>query len=507
MSAGIAQIFAGIILARVDGASLAAVATEGSTPYILGVSGVMAAWLGAYVLRARLGIGLGLALLGTVLAVGLASRFGDALGVVYYGELIFHHFLALLSAAIVALVGHGLLRQPEYGRLRGGPLVLASLGALLLLGQHVASIPALALDAAIPGLVGTVTIVAAILAAAAVAWPRLGWSDRGLVVAVLAPLGVRLALGGEAGLMGAAPGVSAALPMVTALTITSVYAFFVLRPRVDVVGRALSLVAGLAVSYRLHSLYYAPRFDVREERFGGLVRSIVGFDLPYPSFVADWKVATATVAIFALVAAIVAAALDPRRRGRAAALALVFIAGFGLTSPQLVLMHAAGVLALIAALADAPIEVVEPVLAPPPEEPELILCEVAERLELEPPVVVEEAAETVIALRGEHRRSAVDLRARSADGQRWHVTLRCGVVGRGRPEAEVLPGGDGHRLRGDVSRVGSEENGVLDRLAAFPAATARFWQAGCEVDFGDDLTRLSGASLEALIRAIGRVLA
>jgi hypothetical protein len=295
--------------------------------------------------------------------------------------------------------------------------------------------------------------------------------------------------------------------MVTALTITSVYAFFVLRPRVDPFGRVLSIVAGLVVSYRLHSLYYAPHFDARDERFGGLVRSIVGFDLPYPSFVADWKVATATVGVFALVAAITSAALDPRRRSRAAALALVFVAGFGLTSPQLVLMHAAGVLALIAALADAPIEVVEPVLAPPPEEPELILCEVAERLEIDPPVVVEEAAETVIALRGEHRRSAVDLRARSADGQRWHVVLRCGVVGRGRPDAEVLPSADGHRLRGEVSRVGGEDSGVLDRLSAFPTATARFWEAGCEVDFGDDLTRLSGASLEALIRSLGRALA
>ncbi|MCA9657187.1 MAG: hypothetical protein KC486_02490, partial [Myxococcales bacterium] len=364
VSAGIAQIVAGIILASVAEASLVVVAAESSTPYILGVSGVMATWLAAYMLRERVGLAVGLALLGTGLALGLASLFGDALGVIYYGELILHHFLALLGAAIVALVGHGLLRDPEYGRLRGGPLLLASLGALLLLGQHVAAIPALGIDATLPGLLGIVTLVAAILAAFVVAWPRLEWLERGLVAVVLAPLAVRLGLGGEPGLLGAAPGVSAALPMVTALTITSVYAFFVLRPRVDPFARILSLITGLLVSYRLHSLYYAPSFEAREERFGGLVRSIVGFDLPYPSFVADWKVATATVGIFALVAAITAAALDPLRRSRAAALALVFIAGFGLTSPQLVLMHAAGVLALIAALADAPIEVVEPVLAP-----------------------------------------------------------------------------------------------------------------------------------------------
>ena len=100
VSAGIAQIVAGIILASVAEASLVVVAAESSTPYILGVSGVMATWLAAYMLRERVGLAVGLALLGTGLALGLASLFGDALGVIYYGELILHHFLALLGAAI-----------------------------------------------------------------------------------------------------------------------------------------------------------------------------------------------------------------------------------------------------------------------------------------------------------------------------------------------------------------------------------------------------------------------
>ncbi len=506
---GLLQIMAAVLLCLATPEARAQVASEGSTLYILAASGVTASWLVAWLLRARLGLAwglvLGLGLLGTGLAVGLSAPKASALGFIYYGEFLAHHFLALLGAAICVLVGQRWLREPDLGGLRAAPLLFASLGALLLVGQHLASLPLLGLEAELPWQIGSVALLLAIPAARLLLWRELPWAERGLALAALLPLAVRVAIGGKAGLSGAAPGVSGALPMVTGLTIAGIAAFILLRPRVDAFARVVSLAVGAGVSYKLDAIYQGPRFQFLEQRIGGLVRSILGFELPYPTFIAGWKAATATVAIFTMTAAIVAALLDRRLRPRALGLALIVIAGFGLTSPQLLLMQAAGSLAFLASLREGQVLEVEPVLSPPPDEPELILAEVAERLEIEAPVVIEEASGTVIALRGEHQRNALDLRARSSDGRQWKIVLRFGVVGRGGADAEVLPGGDaGHRLRGDVRLVGGEESGVLAALSAFPTATARFWEAGCEIALGEELGRLSGASVEALVRALGR---
>jgi hypothetical protein len=44
----------------------------------------------------------------------------------------------------------------------------------------------------------------------------------------------------------------------------------------------------------------------------------------------------------------------------------------------------------------------------------------------------------------------------------------------------------------------------MEALSAFPAAHGRFWSAGCEVALGAAQARLSGASLEALVRSLAR---
>lgn len=504
---GLLQIMAGVLLCLAKPEALAQAAGEGSMVYILAISGLTASWLVAWLLRARLGLSVGIGLLGSALSIGLSASSASALGLIYYGEFLAHHFLALLAAAICLLVGQRWLREPELGGLRAAPLLLASLGVLLLLGQHLASLPILGVELELLWQIGSVALLLAIPAALLLLWRELGWAERGLAIAAIGPLAVRVAIGGSGGLSGTAPGVAGAMPMVTALTIAGITAFVLLRPRVDAFARVVSLAVGAGVSYKLDALYQGPKFQFLEERIGGLVRSLLGFELPYPTFVVWWKAATAIVAIFTMTAAIVAALLDSRLRPRALGLALIVIAGFGLTSPQLLLMHAAGTLAFLASLREGHVIPVEPVLCPPPDEPELILAEVAERLEIEAPVIIEEASGTVIALRGEHLRNALDLRARSADGQRWTILLRFGMIGRGSADAEVLPGGDeGHRLRGDPRFVGGEESGVLAALSAFPTATARFWEAGCEVALGDELSRLSGASVEALVRALGRQL-
>lgn len=505
---GVAQVAAGVLLSLAKPEALGLAAAEGPLVYLLGISGVVAAWLVAWFLRARLPLALGLGVAGTVAIVGASASSGSALGLIYFGELLIHHFLTFLAAAICLVVSRRWFFDPEFGGLRRLPLVFAGVGVVLLLGQHVASVPVLDLDLELLWKIGSASLLLAIPAAWVLLWSRYSWSDRLLSICVLAPLAVRIVLGGAGGLSGAAPGVSAALPMMTAITIAGVAAFFLLGKRVDVLARVFSLLVGGFVSYRLDAIYQGPNFQFYEERLGGLVRSILGFELPYPSFVAGWKMATATVAIFTITAAISAALIDHRQRARAMALALVVVAGFGLTTPQLLLMQAAGSLALLACLREGQVVAVPPALCPPPEEPEQVFAELAERLALAAPVVIEEPLETLLALRGEHRQIPVDLRARTADRLRWVVVLSCGVLGRGRgrADAEVLPGRGGHRLRGDARRVGGEESGVLAALSAFPTATARFWEAGCEVEFGDDLTRLRAASLEALIRAVGRLL-
>ena len=504
---GVAQVVASVVLSLAKPEALALAAAEGPIIYVLGISGVAAAWLVAWLLRLRLVLALALGVVGTVVIIAASVSSGSTLGLIYFGELLIHHFLALLAVAICVRVARNIFVDPELGGLRRLPLLLVGLGGALLLAQHVLSLAAFGLQGLELEFVwrlGSASSLLAIAVTWVLLWPLYSGSDRLLSVCLLAPLAVRIAIGGAAGLSGAVPGVSAAMPMMIAITTAGIAAFLLLGKRVDVFARVLSLLAGGLVSYRLDGVYQGPNFQFYEERLGGLVRSIVGFELPYPSFVAGWKIATATVAIFTFTAAITAALLDRSQRARAWVLALVVVAGWGLTTPQLLLMQVAGSLVLLACLREGPVVAVQPVRCPPPEEPERVFAELAERLSLPAPVVIEEPVETLLALRGEHRQSALDLRARTADHLHWVVVLACGVLGRGRPDAEVLPDRGGHRLRGDLRRVGGEESGILAALSAFPTATARFWGAGCEVELGDDLTRLRAASLEALIRAIGR---
>ncbi|MCB9567181.1 MAG: hypothetical protein H6710_08240 [Myxococcales bacterium] len=505
--AGLAQIIAGVELGFALPTPLAKAIAEPATPYILAISGVMAAGLAAWLVRARVGVAVAVAVGGAALAWTLAVPHVTPLGLAYHGEFILHHFLTLVSAAVCLLVAHGWANDPELGRVRAAPLLAAALGVLLLVGQHIAGLPILGFDLEVLRVVGALAVFAAIVAGLALLWRRLdGWSGRALAVLLLAPLAVRLALGGALGLRGGQLGVSAAGPMTVAQLIAGVAAFVLIRPRLDRLGQVLALAVGASVSLALEGIYESRRFAVSFTNFEDLLRSIVGFEVPFPGFVERWRLGFSAVAIFAVAAAIARATLDPFERRRGLALALMVVAGLGLATPQLFWMQAAGALALIAALAEAAPAPVERVEAAPPDEPELILHGLAERREVEPPVVVEEATETVIALRGELRRVAFDLRARSNDGRRWRVGLRAGVLGRGAPEAEVIPDGEGegHRLRGDARLVGEAGGGVLAALSAFPESCGRFWSAGAEVELGEDLARLGPASLEALVRALCR---
>jgi hypothetical protein len=138
--------------------------------------------------------------------------------------------------------------------------------------------------------------------------------------------------------------------------------------------------------------------------------------------------------LFGAGAAVLIALISATQRARGAALALVVTAGLGLTTPQVTLMHFAGLLALLAALraeqGSRPMGVAVAVASGGPPAPiEGIFGELAERLEMAAPLLLEQPAESVVALRGELGRVAVDLRARSVDGARWTVLLRVGLLG------------------------------------------------------------------------------
>lgn len=510
--AGLLQVAAGVELGRSAGELVDQAAMGGALGPVLAIAGVVAAWLGAWLFGARPVLAAAVGLGGTAIALWIARPFTSWLGLLYYGEFILHHFLAILAAGLCVQVTHGWAIDLDLGRARSAPLLLCALAVVLLLGQHMSDVPGIDFQIDLLWQGGAAALLLAVPVSLAILWPEIvGPRRRALALALLAPLTVRVLLGG---VLGKTPlGAAAAEPITAAVAVASLAIFFLLQPRFEPglrthgrVLRGLSLIVGALASHQLYRLYLS-KFLRYEDRLGGLLRSIVGFDLPYPTYVAGWRLALASVAVFALIAGLCSALTGPRTRAAGLAIALCVVAGLGLTSPQLLLMHVAGLLALFAALADEGVAAAaEPVPALPSQEIEEILLLVADRLELPPPVVLEEARETVVALRGDVRRVAIDLRGRSGRGGRWAVTLRVGVLGRGAPEAEVLPdpAGEHPRLRGDVQLVSSEGSGVLAALSAFPSATARVWSAGAEIEFGDALTRLGPASLEALIRALVR---
>ncbi|MEZ4454454.1 MAG: hypothetical protein R3B09_33695 [Nannocystaceae bacterium] len=510
--AGLLQVVAGIDLGRQSGEAVDRAAMGGALGPILAIAGVVASWLGAWLFGARPIVAGVVGLGGTAATIYVAWPFVTRLGFLYYGEFVLHHFLAILAAGLCVQLTHRWAIDEGLGRARSAPLLLTALGVVLLLGQHVSDVPGIAFQIDLLWQGGAAALLLAVGAAFALLWRALdGLRERVLAVAALVPLATRIVLGGG---LGSAPlGAGAAAPMTVSFAVVALAIFFLLQPRIPWLGRgaavaarALVILLSARATFVLGDLYQKAYLRY-EDRLGGLLRSIVGFDLPYPVYVEGWRLGAASVAVFALLTGLVSALLGARTRQAALAIALVVVAGYGLTSPQLLLMHCAGLLALFTALADdeqgAPVEAV-PVL--PSQEIEEILVMVADRLELAPPVVARDSRELLVALRGDVRRLAVDLRGRSDGGPRWQVTLKVGVLGRGAPEAEVIPDpvGEHPRLRGDVQLAAGEGGGVLAALSAFPAASARLWSAGAEVDFGDDLGRLSPASLEALIRALVR---
>jgi hypothetical protein len=219
------------------------------------------------------------------------------------------------------------------------------------------------------------------------------------------------------------------------------------------------------------------------------------------------------VAIFFIFHTVYAGLMSWDERVRGVTLGLLAVSGLGLSNPQLTLMVAAGHLLWIDTLLQPGGE--RP-FAPPPSPVEEVLKAVAVTLGLDPPVVLEAADGTVVALKGELAGSPLDLRARPGRGDTWKVSLDAGIIGRGRPGVELAPDstpagqrpehpiGKTHRVRGDMRSLELVGDDVLDTLRPFSDAHAKFWPAGARLEFGQDLARFEASSVAELLRALAK---
>lgn len=505
--AGLLQLIASVALGLATPQALHRAAREGPRVYILAALLLAACALVAWLLRRRPAAAAVLGAAGPVLAaltlwLGGVSR----LGLAYHGEFILHHFITLLCAAAIVAIPLQWRVDPRLGARRWLPIAPAGLGALLLLGEHLIAPPHAELTGPL-GQVGAGLALAAWPIALLALWPSLGPARLRLWLVLSAlPALVRVALGGASALAGVPLGLAAAAPIMVAVIVASLAGMLLLRPQLD---RILQLLATFGAGVMTLGLYrvYLQRFGDLEGDLGGLVRSLFGFDLPYPGYVPGWRLAGAMFGVFVLLATLSGALISPRDHLRGLGLTIMVTAGLGLTDPQLVLMLSAGYLVLLDATAGVPHEDPLPVDLPePPRAPlDATLDELAARLGLPAPVALELAGGRVLALRGDLEHIPLHLRAR--EGRRgWQVELTLGVPGRGRPEVELLPGRDGHRVLGNVRRLEQLPEPLLAALSDFPGHHTRLWPGGVHLDLGRQLAALEPERLARLLAQLLRAL-
>jgi hypothetical protein len=510
--AAVFQLLASVRLGLARTHALEAAATEGSGIYILATLAASLGLVAVWLLRRRPLVAVAVLLLWELLVFWPLYYRTSLLGLALHGEVIAHHFVAILSAVLCVALPLRWAKASELGRARALPVAFAALGVAALVSAHMLSNTGLLS----PGWVapaGSALVLAATVAGLAVMWRHTqAPGARIFFVALFAVLILRIALAGPGGLSGALVPASRVPVLMTLAILTSALGFVLTRPRLGVLLMAL-VSAGSAVVTAFFYWVYRRDFGRIEDSIGPLTQSLAGFTLPYPSYVDDWKIMVVMFAVFFVLNTTYTCLLSAPDRQRGIALGLLVTAGLGLTSPQLILMVGAAFLLFLDTLRQDP----EP---PEPERPKLdpvdILAMLTEGLGFPGPIVLDEKAGTVVAVRGVVGDTPVDLRARPDGHGGWRLVLRVGVVGRGRAGIELIPeaGGRGnrppheigrtHRLRGKMRELEALGDGPLDALRPFPSARARFWEAGTVVDLGGDPSDLDADSLAALVRTLAK---
>jgi hypothetical protein len=539
--AGILQIVASVVLGLAKLDRFLAAAGESPKIYMILAALIAAGVVSVWLVRERTAVAAGLAFAWpAALYYGLRGRV-SGLGLAYHGEFILHHFAAFSCLALAIGVPIGWARDARLGRLRAVPLLFAVPGALGLAAAHLGQVPIGPPWLASAGLaqVGAGLLLLTWPCATALFWGQLRPNQRRpLALVLLVPVLMRLGFAGPAGLSGALVQDTGIVALGAAIVVTAIATLVLLRPRIEpwvmVVVGVLCLL-GSSVFYFL----YEQGFGEFEDGLGGLLQSLFGFQVPYPSYVDDVRSAALMMGLFFMFTTVYAALVSAEDRTRGIALALMLVAGLGFSSPHLVLMLGVGALLVIEGLLPgAPYRELEPgfdlaqfeaeierATSPDHDQQAAIGAAVfacieglAERLGLEPPTRVETGPEGLaISLRGDLDGGAqLDVRAR-IDASAARLELVVGLAGRGEPVFELIPdpGSRGqrpthllarsHRVHGDLRKLEDFGDAPLDALTSFPTAYLRAWDGGFAIDLGRELHGLRVDNLEALVRALARV--
>lgn len=506
------QVVATLLLGLAPVEAIQRAADEGSQAYLLGALGTAVATLVLWLLRQRpLVASITFLTLELALLIGLVSG-TTRLGLAYHGEFVLHHFITFLSAAACVSLGWGWIRDDALGSRRwlaGAPALLGGIG---LFAVHVLEQPGVGLR--VPALALQTAMALALTAPAAALAGTWAQHDhpqahpRILAIAVMVPLLLRIAVGLPSSLTGAPIPDDARTLAMASVIMASALAFWAFRPQMPRPVRFLVIALAAFVTALLYMVYVHPLgFGRLEDGIGGIAQSLFGFSLPYPTFVGSWRVVLTCVAVFFILSVVYGGLLSWDERLRGLALGLYAITGIGVSNPQLALMASAALLLLVHTLVTPAASSAAAGSADVPVED--IFKDAADLLDLPAPVVLEG---TVVSVRGDLDGAPLDLRARPRRGGGWQISLRVGIIGRGRPVLELTPaGGHGgsrpahelgltHRAVGDVRRLEDVDDSQLDALQPFSSAKARYWDAGLEIDLGVDLDDLDAPRLAALLR-------
>lgn len=509
---GLLQILASIHLglARLD--ALTSAAQEGPGIYLLAVFGA-AVGLGAlWLLRSRPLVATVAFLLWQLAVLWPLARRMTLLGLSLHGEYMLHHFVAIVSTLACVVLATVLVNDTTLGRARWIPVLAIVTGVASACTGHV--LATLHYASRIAALLHSTALLS--LLAAAIVWFVLDLRAHGstpsrwAALPLFVPLLVRIGSSGLGGLDEQIPVEWRAAT--TAILVACAFAVTVLvRPR-PARPVAIAITISSALTIAMLYLVYRRDFGEVEDGLGGLAQSLVGYIPPYPQYVPAWALVVAMIGAFSALHTAAGAMATHDDRDRGSALALVLVAGIGLSSPQLVLMIGAGLLAFVANAARH-----EPSSAPAVPLDELLET-AASKLGLSLATVPGARAGALLsALRGSIHGVAIDVRAQSGPGT-TKLRLRVGLPGRGRPVVALEPsGGDTgtrpahelgrtHRVQGDTRELERWGDPLLDALLGLTSARAQLWSTGAEIDFRGDLALVDAARLESVVRVAVDVL-
>ncbi|MFV8754839.1 hypothetical protein ACNOYE_30195 [Nannocystaceae bacterium ST9] len=534
--AGLLQIVASVALGMAKLDAFAAAALERPFMYMV-VAVLIAAGVGSvWMVRERPSVAFALALLWPAgLWYGLRGKL-TGLGLAYHGEFILHHFSAVLSLVLAVMVPLAWAREPRLGRARWVPLVFALPGALALALAHAGKLPGAPTAWALPSLsiFGGALLLMAWPAAVGLFWTRMGPRERRpIAVILLLPVLVRLGFVGAPGLTGELVPQHAIPWLGSAIVLTSVAVLLLLRPRLE---RWVLVVVGVICLIGSMFFYYLYQhgFGELEDGLAGLLQSLFGFQVPYPSYVDSMRSAAFMMGLFFAFVTVYASLVSSEDRVRGIAFGLMVIAGLGFSSPHLVSMLGAGALLFVdTLLPGAPYRELgqaglegslarldgadRPDIDTRVQQSRSMLEKLVERIPgLEGPTVVEADDHVVLAVRGALQACPVDVRIRAGRAVN-SIELTVGVIESGEPILQIVPDvssrgqrpahllARSHRVVGDLRALEKLGDEPLDALSGFPSALAKVWQGGMRIDAA--LTRSEPSAVEALIRAMVRAMA